>query len=36
VPRVGDTMRIGQTRFRVLSMEGNRIDSLSVLPEPGP
>jgi putative hemolysin len=36
LPRVGDTMRIGQTRFRVLSMEGNRIDSLSVLPEPGP
>jgi len=32
LPKVGDTMAIGQTRFRVLSMDGNRIDSVSVLP----
>ena len=32
LPEVGDTMAIGQARFHVLAMEGNRIDSVSVFP----
>ena len=34
LPRVGETATIGVTRFQVLSMEGNRIQSVRVLPSP--